>query len=106
MAVTDMAMLMVIGGILVAIGTLPGYWIGRASNDQGGIQARETVRELQSLVHQRKRQLAAAREVVGQLILHPAAAGHVRVVLVDKLKPLLEERAPARPPERRWNPFR
>ena len=101
-----MAMLMVIGGIILAIGAVAGFWIGRAAGDPGGIQARETVRELQSLVHQRKRQLAAAREVVGQLILHPTAAGHVRVVLVDRLKPLLEERAPARPPERRWNPFR
>lgn len=86
---------MTLGGVLLAVGAVAGFIIGRAASDPGGIQARATVRELQKDRQQRQRQLAAARDAVSRVVTDPRTHAHTRLELENRVSPLLVERVRA-----------
>lgn len=86
-------MAMGVGGLILLIGAVAGFWIGRASGDPGGLQARATVREMLQERSQRKRQIAAARDALSRIIVDPRTHPHTKLELEERVVALLTERA-------------
>lgn len=70
-----------VGGFLLAVGVVAGWWMRGAAADPGHAQARTTIRELMQARKLGQRQLEAASQSIADLLADSATPAHTRLTL-------------------------